>query len=597
MQPHDYTIKDLFNGEKVFLVPRYQRPYVWNEQDQWAPLWDDVIHIANRLFDDVRETGAEEIDDSKAEWHFIGTLVLKPRQATLRSAASKWLVIDGQQRLTTLQLMLSAVADEFDDRGIDDSWVRNLISNQTSSDKLKIEHRKFNQVNPYDGFSDVMTSGTDKVAIETPMSECYKYFRHSIAAWFDTDSDSDVVNVRAEALGHAIIYKFRLVAIELGPKEEEHKIFETLNARGAPLTEWDKIKNLFLAKVDKSLDDETQDNFYEQYLNRFDSDWWRGSVGSGAQHRPRSDWFADYWVESRTAEPVGVRRVFREFQQYVENSGIEIHTIADEMVFDSEYYEKYEQIHWDDMSVERRFHNRRLRIGLGAVWPALWTLNRRMIDFGNNRHIREQCVGILDSYFMRRKIVGYQSRSYPELSFALMQALNATPDQQSLVSVLKSSLSSNAYEWPSDSQVRSAVNRGGQAQYLCWLLLEAIERHITPDGASGVVLAKDLEVEHIMPRAWDSTDYPIAPGDEASERRQKLIESLGNKTLITGGWNRAMSNAGWQRKLRKIRKDNLYINKDLADGAPATWDEEQIEKRGEWMADKICEIWQRPESA
>lgn len=603
MQTSDYTINDLFNGENVFLVPRYQRLYVWNEEDQWAPLWDDVLHIAERLFDDAKQRGSAEIDQSKAESHFIGTLVLKPRLGTL-GAASKWQVIDGQQRLTTLQLMMSAVSDEFGVRGLEDGAVRNLISNRNPRDPLKIEHREFeNGFKPYDGFREAMVTGLQKDRLDGPMGDCYRFFSRSVAEWLDIDSDADLSETRANALGTAILFRFRLVAIELDAGEEEHKIFETLNARGAPLTEWDKMKNMFLAKVDKSLDDDTQDDFYAKHLNRFDDDWWRQGIGSGAQHRPRSDWFADYWVESKTGEPVGVKRVFREFQQYTENCSVGIERIADELTGDAEYYQKYERRCAAVETVERRFHNLRLAIGIGALWPAILELNRAFERLQCSLDARSACFSYLESYLLRRNILGWTTQGYAQLSFDLIETIRRkATDPSSLIRSLHQRLSTYTlarHKWPNDNDVRWAVSNRQMSRATRALVLRQIEAALVPSTAGYQMLADDLEVEHLMPQGWRDNDWPTQSDDivpNSVDIRNDLIQTLGNLTLVNSGLNKRLNNGSWQHKREFIAKsDNLFINKRLLEDASDTWDERKIASRGIRMAEVVCEIWPRPD--
>ena len=118
MEPRNCTITDVFDGSLIYVVPRYQRLYVWNEEDQWAPMWEDMIEIARNLCSHAmkQESNATERQES----HFFGTLVLKLSGYT-PDEAKKWRVIDGQQRLTTLQLMMSAVADELNERGLSET--------------------------------------------------------------------------------------------------------------------------------------------------------------------------------------------------------------------------------------------------------------------------------------------------------------------------------------------------------------------------------------------------------------------------------------------------------------------------------------------
>lgn len=601
MDTNDRDINDLFNGNKVFVVPRYQRLYVWTEEDHWDPLWDDVEHIADRLLGDAIQRQSREIDHSKAESHFFGTLVLKPRRASLNSAA-KWQVIDGQQRLTTLQLLMSALADEFVERGQPAHGIHSLMQNTVAHDPLKIEHRKFvNEINPYIGFREAMGNAhADKEEIPGPMGNCYRFFRRRTNDWLGNDEWTET---RIDALGTAVLYKFRVVSIELDSGEEEHKIFETLNARGAPLTEWDKIKNSVLAKYDQSLDDDSLDLFYAKYLDRFDADWWRESVGTGAQYRPRSDWFSDYWVESQTSEPVSVRRVFREFQQYVETRGDSIEYVTDDLTRDASYYEKYEKRDGTDDSIERAFHNRRQAISLGAWWPMLMRLNVVLNELECKQEVRDTCFAYLDSYLIRRIIVGRQGRSYGEIGFEIMRTIRKSEsDPDTLLSsirelLLRYTLSRN--HWPNDAQVKQAVLNRKLPSYARKIVLETIENDLIPGTAGHQNVPTKLEVEHLMPQRWDENGWPMRSDDGIPDPmafRNDLIQTLGNLTLINSGLNKRLSNGSWQHKQALIkRSDNLFMNKRLLDNPPDVWDEREIVSRGTWMAEKICEIWPRPE--
>ena len=373
MEPRNYTVSEIFDGNQIYVVPRYQRLYVWNEEDQWAPLWEDITGIGVELLTHAEGSGGGDIDEHSAESHFFGTLVLKSSGVT-PDMARKLRVIDGQQRLTTLQILMSAVAHELDRRGLksqSDSFQKLLTNDHTSPeatvDNLKIIHGS----DYYRGFREAMDPKSNKDDIPGQMGHCYRFFRRKVQCWLKEDYSA----LSSAALRTAIFLKLRVIAIYLERHEEEHKIFETLNARGEPLTEWDKLKNLLLYKADAlpSLD---QDSFFDRYLDSFDQEWWRENVGRGAGRRPRSDVFADYWLESKTEEAVAARRVFREFQHYVNKEPHSLVDLGEELVKDAAHFHRFEVIQPGEASVERRFHNRRLAIEIGAWWPMLLGLER-----------------------------------------------------------------------------------------------------------------------------------------------------------------------------------------------------------------------------
>ena len=537
------------------------------------------------------------VEPERAESHFFGTLVLKQSGYTPESA-SRWRVIDGQQRLTTMQLMLAAVSDVFRRQKIPDQPVRDLIVKRSSTGQwkpsdVKIEHSSEH----YSGFKEAMSPHYNKTTISGPMGDCYRFFYVAAQTWLGSDIGSR--DLRASALRNAILVNLRFVAIYLNNHEEvsKHKIFETLNARGEALTEWDKIKNLLLQKADRIPDVEL-DDFYKRYLDRFESRWWREGIGRGAQYRPRSDVFADYWIESKTSEEVGVRRVYREFTRLAKNVDLEVERFAAELSEDADYYEKYDRHGSVEEGMERVFHNRRLSMGAGAFWPAILVLNKKLIELDCDTRSRDFCFSMLDSFLIRRKFLNYQARSYPQLVLELMKTIKGSAAAADVSMAVHKTLS-NGYDWPMDAQIRDSVLNRQMPSYFCSLVLRAIETALISPHAGYKDPPRDLEVEHLMPRAWRTENWPIqATNDDVDEgaRRDNALNRLGNLTLINGGLNKKLRNKSWEYKRKFIQKsDNLFINKELLDDAPVQWDENQIEHRGEWIADKVCEIWPRPD--
>lgn len=587
MEPRNYTLADLFENQGIYVVPRYQRLYVWNQEDQWEPLWEDVIEIADDLLNEAINRNSEEVNTDAKESHFLGAVVLKQSGYT-PDMAQRWQVIDGQQRLTTVQLLMTAVADELDkiELSIQAERLRRLTKN-SPSEPFKITHGGQN----YERFRDVMEANGDESiieAIESPMADCYKYFRNVACQWFDGQNSR--IRLAVSALIAVLIAKLRVVAIYLDSHEKEHMIFETLNARGEPLTEWDKIKNYLLYKADEdsSID---QDSFFDKYLGMFDNDWWREQIGRG--QRPRTDIFADYWLESRIMSPVSTRRVFRIFQKHVDNIKGSLDSLGQDIIQDAKYYQKFEQRDDYEQAYERQFHNRRISLGVGAMWPLLLQLQRV------ESKQREQAFACLESYWVRRLIAGYQARSYDQVALDLLHVLNELKKLKKDGDVIMHSLQNykeRGTVWPSDNEVRSAVLERRLPSYAQNIVLHAIEKHLMPESAPNPTVSRNVQIEHLMPQSWENEHWQLGSLEEedATERRNSLIHTLGNLTLVNSSLNASMSNGPWHSKKEAIREsDNLFINKKLLDDASYVWDEEQIAKRGEWMADIILNIWPR----
>ena len=603
MEPRKYALADLFDGHLVYVVPNYQRLYVWSQEGQWDPLWLDVVDIANNLIADARRRNSDEVNSESTESHFLGAVVLKISGST-PDLARKYRVIDGQQRLTTLQLLVAAAVTELESEGLVSpaDRLRQLIANSSSAassgiDSFKINHHRHTRGHDYERFDDVMRAALNGGAVDTidgPMAKCYRFFREAIRNWISSREAG--IKTVATALATTLIMKLHVVGIYLDSHEKEHIIFETLNARGEPLTEWDKIKNYLLYKADEE-PGLSQESFFEEYLDRFDYRWWRQAVGRGAAQRPRSDIFVDYWLESRKNTHVSARRVFREFQKYVDDEDHTLDHLMIELIQDARYFKRYAEYDSSENSREALFHRRRLGMAIGAIWPLLLKLQRINADPSK----REQWLASLESYFVRRKIVGYQARSYDRVSLELMNSLlTATTNQSDVGEAILSHLI--AYKevatlWPNDAEVRNAVLNGHHSRHTRLMLLSAIEQHLIPEFAAVPTFSPSVQIEHLMPSGWQQESWPLPDSSDpttAVEERNSALKTLGNLTLLNGRLNASISNGPWSQKRAAIQEsDNLFLNRHLLENSGDEWMERDIARRGEWMYSIIVEIWPR----
>ncbi len=602
MEPRKHTLAELFEGQLEYVVPSYQRLYVWNRDDQWEPLWDDVQEIADELLHQSKVSGSPQIDPNTVDAHFLGAVVLKISGST-PDLARQLRVIDGQQRLTTLQMLIAASINELENAGLDNQSerLRHLTTNFPRSSKArnqnyKITHNYHGRGHDYEQFPVVMTAalhGDSTAPTEGPLADCYRFYTNMIRTWLNQESSNGAL--AASALTTTLILKLHLVAIYLDPHEKEHIIFETLNARGEPLTEWDKIKNYLLYKSDQ-LPDLSQSEFFETYLDQFDDPWWRESVGRGLQ-RPRTDIFSDYWLESRLRRSVAVRRVFRDFQRHVDSDTGSLESMMQEFVRDAHYFRRFEEPDTTETDRESLFHTRRIDLSIGAIWPLLMYLQRLEVDsFERNRWFE-----ILESYFVRRMIARYQARAYDQVALDLLKAVASAGVMGAGVAHTISrhllQYKEAASVWPSDIEMREAVLARHLPRYAQRLVLVAVEKNQITDRAGLPNLPSGVQIEHLMPVAWQPEWWPLPASTEPElgvAKREQAIWTLGNLTLLNGRLNAAISNAAWSKKRAAIQKsDNLFLNRRLLEQSPDEWTEEQIYKRGEWICDEVIGIWPR----
>lgn len=228
----------VFMQPQRLIVPLFQRPYVWNQENQWAPLWRDVVRVTERL---LADPGA------KQQPHFLGAVVLQQLQNPVGSLQART-VIDGQQRLTTLQVLIDALHAELLDVGATQSAMRleALVRNpeafcERHEDQFKVwptnrDRPAFNAVMaaaPPVDYGSLDQRGERLVA-------AHEYFAAQAGEWLRLNGEEDVA-VRAEKLEHAVRELLQLVVIDLTADENAQEVFETLNARGAHLTAADLI--------------------------------------------------------------------------------------------------------------------------------------------------------------------------------------------------------------------------------------------------------------------------------------------------------------------------------------------------------------------
>ena len=240
MQTQITTVIQAFPNTKQYAIPSYQRNYVWTREDQWEPLWEDVKALATRMVN----------EGEGVKPHFLGTIITKP--IGIRGFINVWWVVDGQQRLTTLQVMLAAAHSVFTDVGLG-QFAAILSDCLVNSESMRIKAQDKYKIDPKEGDYETFASIIDgalspsaPLSSRSSLADCYSYFCGRVREWLDSRA-GDPIATYANALTMSAREKLRVVDIQLGDSDNPHTIFEALNARGEPLTEWEKTKNYILS--------------------------------------------------------------------------------------------------------------------------------------------------------------------------------------------------------------------------------------------------------------------------------------------------------------------------------------------------------------
>ena len=583
------TPKKLFQREIRYTVPAFQRRYVWTQDEQWEPLWDDVRNTADDYLEQLQHADGVSVEaERRTTRHFLGAVVVQQVSTAVKDLERRE-VIDGQQRITTLQLLLDAVQHVCEERGLTDVAKRlaKLVTNDADNedDIFKVWPTRSDQ----EAFRHAMHNGLATEGYEDSLVvQAHEHFRLRTEEWLD--SNDRATQARAEALETALTGMLQMVVIDLGALDDPHVIFETLNARGTPLLESDLIKNFVISKAAST----DQANIWRD----LDQDWWREDFRQGRLLRPRIDALLDYWLEMRTSEDVAVGRVFDTFRDIAEGRPIE--DVVSEVRHDLSNYRIFEQ--GPRVAIEDTFYYRTNVMQMGAFTPLILCL------LSKPDAARAGAFRALESFLVRRMVCRYTTKDYNRLTLDLVRELRKFEPEtvgKAVAGFLRSQ-KADSRRWPTDEDVEVAL--GGLPLYRLLtrdrlrLILEAVEERCrTTSLAEETNVKKNLTVEHILPQSWE-THWPL-PSDidehAARQNRNRLVHTVGNLTLIDGRLNSESSNAPWEDKREKLKEHSvLHLNKRLLDDyGNLTWNEQRIQARSQQMAALIVDVWPGPDSS
>ena len=312
------SLGQIFDPSIRLVVPLFQRPYVWEQEKNWEPLWESMSEAAQR-----RLAG----DNPRS--HFLGALVLDQLKTRTGDIDSRQ-IIDGQQRMTTFQIALAAARDVC--RSVGDERFLKAFSKLTANDiplsdeaddefkvwPTNLDRGCFRNVMKANSCEEVCKQFNAKptakqVEPHNLIANAYLFFYHTLIEWLGP-KDGLEFGERLRALWQTVKDDMQVVVIDLDENDDAQVIFETLNALGTPLLPADLIKN-FLFQSAEIRHDNTED-LYERYWKPFDerSEFWRAVVGQGRFKRPRIDQFLQHYLTLVKGDEIPATHLFSEFR-------------------------------------------------------------------------------------------------------------------------------------------------------------------------------------------------------------------------------------------------------------------------------------------
>jgi hypothetical protein len=598
METHVRTPQDVFMLPQHLVVPPFQRPYVWEEDEQWVPLWQDIRRLAEmRITQPTATTG-----------HFLGAVVVQAQDPVLGGLQASS-IIDGQQRLTTLQLLMDATAAALESLDYDSlaGRLQDLTHNDArylegTGTRLKLRHTNRDGA----AFEEVMDGEVpvdyDALAHAAGrVVRAHAYFAGAVTAWLKGDDEGAAAALRAEALTGVLTRGLQLVVINLTVNENSQEIFETLNARGTPLTAADLIRNF----VFQRLAAEGADTRVHLDDWPFETEFWEQEVSVGRFPMQRSSLFFNQWLVATYGEEISPRSTFTRFKQYVEHAGRDRDlTVSDLLPIIKKQAELYES--WVAAAADGDRQLNRVELSAYRMAASETEALKSLLIWLHEpaRALPPDVIGVVvasvESWVVRRQLLGLGLGDIGRTVADLIRALGSTPPDRLAAGVdgYISRLNVTSTYWPGDEEIRRDVRKTQVFRRFkkarLRMLLEAIENAHRESTNQPQVPRRSYPIEHILPQKWQ-THWPVQGLEEEAERAEH-VHLLGNLTLLTKSLNSKVSNGPWSAKKTGLQDhDTLLLNSRLLSSAGAVWDEAAIEARTEALIDALLAIWPIPE--
>lgn len=596
MKADTLDFSKLFGADVRYVVPMFQRPYVWEREKQWEPLWQDIVDVVNALLDSYERHDDPRDAEQSVPPHFLGAVVLDPLPVGAGKVDARH-VIDGQQRLTTLQLLIGAIRTVADRDERLERHARvfgKLLSNDPDLIDADEDDQTF-KVWPTKWDRDTFVSAMANDPSEGRPSDAYRYFLSAAEEWAkEADSAGEEILVsHFDALQLVIRSLLKIVVIDLEPNDNAQAIFEVLNARGTELLAVDLIKNLTFRVAEGRKENVVR--LYETYWQKFDSEAWREHITVGRLRRGRADQFLQHWLVMQTARDVHSQQLFPTFRGLLHGHGDgPIEPLIADLSRHAEVYDSFDRFPKD--SADGAFFARIATLDVTTFMPVfllLYGLDDSVLPVEDRR----RALRAMESWLVRRAIIRGTTKDYNKVAPTLIARMQRDPAEaaDAVVTWLQEA-QGDTREWPDDDRVREELvtaplyNTIKRARLV--MLLAAVEEHLRRGMSEQLTSTGGLHVEHVLPQSWHP-HWPL-PGDAdplaAELERDAAKHRLGNLTLVTAKLNQTESNRPWDEKRELLREHSLLkLSQSIV--PHDSWDEQRIADRGSELADVVLEIW------
>ena len=550
MKAQDYRYTRLLNSAVQFVIPVFQRDYRWSE-DQCSQLWEDVY-----------EAGKEN------DPHFFGPVVYIA-SGDVGAAFAKWLLIDGQQRITTVTLLLAALADHANNLGQKklSKQIKNyfLVNSEEDDDrrwKLVLRERD-------EATLRWIVNGERKPSdISPPIKQNYDFFRSKLH-----DLDINMTNRIYGGIGQLVIVDTRLDR----HIDDPQKIFESLNSTGIDLTQSDLVRNYILM----GLPEKEQAKLYGKYWRDMEEFY----SGTDSQF---DNFLRDFIaLETQSQKQGRIDEVYRTFQSIFKEHKHDAERLEELLV----RMRRLAQFHSALVVGRKDIHGTKAHLSrLRSLATTSAILVVQLLDAREDKYISQEdlfkALDLIEGYIVRRAVCGSQTRSYwkqfAELAYCLKE------EKTSILDLLKANINnlSHSYAFPKDGAFKRALlEQELYGRPICRYLLDRLENAHSEEKTD----TSSYTIEHIMPQEM-TKEWKVMLGTDWKNVQETWLHRLGNLTLTA--YNQKYSNQSFTRKIEMddgFASSPLRLNKYV--GSKKSWTEKELKKRAKVLTQRALRIW------
>jgi len=615
-----FQIGEVLKDPKRFIVPIYQRTYSWTKEKQ-----------LESFFTSIEDKARERLAGMQTSYpHYMGAVLLSPRGKYTFGSIPVLDVVDGQQRLTTYQLLLAALKDlalENKQEDLASQLAIYLLNAPTPRMKdVKTERYKL-QATAYDRplTRDLIDLSQAAVRAKYP-SAFYKngklkddaprplrawwYFREASKAFIEEGDPSGTAG-RLGALAAAVLEDFRVIVITLDDTDDAQVIFETLNSGGEPLAAMDLVRNDVFHRAIRQ--DEDPDHLMEEHWKVFETPFWKQEAVQGRVRKPRIDFFLAHTLAATTGKEVLLTELYARYKAYVAEQRFA--TVDEELHALIRYAPTYRTLVQPEGSGPLIATARQLSVfDVSTAYPLIFVIAEGAAD----DEIAARLYSLVSSYVVRRALSGLTPKTYNSTFLRVAAHLRSHGVTESAFASAFAGSEGDTVRFPTDDEVRSAIltrpQYGTMPVGRLSYVIGQLELYTRDKFDETTGLREDLTIEHVLPDKWAEhwpledgsrapKDYLVSADDprhKAIAYRQVLKNTLGNLTLLTLPGNVKLSNLPFTTldpsigvsKREFLRTSLLKLNHEIA--AQSEWGEPQILERAEVLATRAIAMWPFP---